>query len=157
MLLTMNRTLDEKAANVDRVYLTDIDLYNLERFANSFSLRVKTYNLLRDHTDEITIRTLKLLAQQYPELVQKQLQRCKYDMSNLIRYTSLSILRDDELFFREALMDWLANIINSYQVTQECSTAYRLFQSVIDEMLPLECAALVKPYSEMAISSLLNV
>jgi hypothetical protein len=153
----MNRTLDEKAANVDRVYLTDIDLYNLERFANSFSLRVKTYNLLRDHTDEITIRTLKLLAQQYPELVQKQLQRCKYDMSNLIRYTSLSILRDDELFFREALMDWLANIINSYQVTQECSTAYRLFQSVIDEMLPLECAALVKPYSEMAISSLLNV
>ena len=130
MLLTMNRTLDEKIANVDRVYLTDIDLYNLERFANSFSLRVKTYNLLRDHTDEITIRTLKLLAQQYPELVQKQLQRCKYDMSNLIRYTSLSILRDDELFFREALMDWLANIINSYQVTQECSTAYRLFQSV---------------------------
>ena len=132
MLLTMNRTLDEKIANVDRVYLTDIDLYNLERFANSFSLRVKTYNLLRDHTDEITIRTLKLLAQQYPELVKKQLQRCKYDMSNLIRYTSLSILRDDELFFREALMDWLANIINSYQVTQECSTAYRLFQSVID-------------------------
>ncbi|MCX5934038.1 MAG: phycocyanin, partial [Pseudanabaena sp. LacPavin_0818_WC45_MAG_42_6] len=60
MLLTMNRTLDEKIANVDRVYLTDIDLYNLERFANSFSLRVKTYNLLRDHTDEITIRTLKL-------------------------------------------------------------------------------------------------
>ena len=146
MLLTMNRTLDEKIANVDRVYLTDIDLYNLERFANSFSLRVKTYNILRDRTDEITIRTLKLLAQQYPELVQKQLQRCKYDMSNLIRYTSLSILRDDELFFREALMDWLANIINSYQVTQECSTAYRLFQSVIDEMLPLECAALVKPY-----------
>lgn len=36
MLLTMNRTLDEKIANVDRVYLTDIDLYNLERFANSF-------------------------------------------------------------------------------------------------------------------------
>lgn len=156
MILTMNRTLDEKIANVDRVYLTDIDLYNLERFANSFSLRVKTYNLLRDRTDEITIRSLKLLAQQYPELVQKQLQRCKYDMSNLIRYASLSILRDDELFFREALMDWLANIINSYQVTQECSTAYRLFQSVIDEMLPLECAALVKPYSEMAISSLLN-
>lgn len=156
MLLTMNRTLDEKIANVDRVYLTDIDLYNLERFANSFSLRVKTYNLLRDRTDEITIRTLKLLAQQYPELVQKQLQRCKYDMSNLIRYTSLSVLRDDELFFREALMDWLANIINSYQVTKECSTAYRLFQSVIDEMFPPECAALVKPYSEMAISALLN-
>ncbi len=155
-MLTMNRTLDEKIGFVDHVYLTDTDLFNLERFANSFSIRVKTYNLLRDRTDEITIQTLKLLSQQYPELVQKQLQRCKYDMSNMIRYTSLSILRDDELFFRETLMDWLANIINSYQVAKECSTAYRLFQTVVDQMLPPECAALIKPYSEMAIATLDN-
>lgn len=152
----MNRTLDEKISVIDRVYLNDSDIYNLERFASSFSLRVKTYNLLRDRADEITIRALQLLAQQYPELVQKQLQRCKYDMSNMIRYASLAVLRDDELFFREALMDWLANIINSYQIAKECSTAYRLLQVVIDERLPAECAALVKPYSDMAISSLLN-
>lgn len=152
----MNRTLDEKFGDIDRVYLNDTELLNLERFANSFSVRVKTYNLLRDHADEITIKALKLLAQQYPALVRKQLQRCKYDMSNVIRYTSLSVLRDDEIFFREALMDWLANIINSYQITKECSTAYRLLQSVVDEMLPAECAALVKPYSEMAISALHN-
>ena len=108
-MLTMNRTLDEKISSVDRVYLTDTDLVNLERFANSFSVRVRTYNLLRDLADEITVRSLKQLAQ-------KHLQRCKYDMSNMIRYTSLAVLRDDELFFRETLMDWLANIINSYQV-----------------------------------------
>jgi Phycobilisome protein len=155
-MLTMNRTLDEKLADIDHVYLTDSDLVNLERFANSFSVRVKTYTLLRDRADEITIKTLKLLAQQYPELVQKQLQRCKYDMSNVIRYTSLSVLRDDELFFREALMDWLANIINSYQIAKECSAAYRLMQSVVDEMLPAECSSLVKPYSDMAIAALLN-
>lgn len=155
-MLTMNRTLDEKLADIDHVYLTDSDLVNLERFANSFSVRVKTYNLLRDRADEITIKALKLLAQQYPELVQKQLQRCKYDMSNVMRYTSLSILRDDELFFREALMDWLANIINSYQIAKECSAAYRLMQTVVDEMLPAECASLVKPYSDMAIAALLN-
>lgn len=152
----MNRTLDEKIAVIDRVYLNDSDIYNLERFASGFSLRVKTYNLLRDRADEITIRALQLLAQQYPELVQKQLQRCKYDMSNMIRYASLAVLRDDELFFREALMDWLANIINSYQIAKECSTAYRLLQTVIDERLPAECATLVKPYSDMAVSSLLN-
>lgn len=155
-MLTMNRTLDAKVTAVDHVYLTDSDLVNLERFANSFSLRVRTYNLLRDRADEMTIKALKLLAQQYPELVQKQLQRCKYDMSNVIRYASLSVLRDDELFFTETLMDWLANIINSYQVAKECSIAYRLLQSVMDEMLPTECVVLVKPYTEMAISALLK-
>lgn len=155
-MLTINRTLDEKMIAVDRVYLTDTDLVNLERFANSFSVRVKTYNLLRDRAEDITIRTLKLLAQQYPELLQKHLQRCKYDMANVIRYASLAALRDDEVFFSETLMDWLANIINSYQVAKECSTAYRLMQSVMDEMLPAECAAIVKPYTEMAISALLH-
>jgi hypothetical protein len=111
---------------------------------------------LRDYSEEMTTRSLQLLAQQYPELLQKQMQRCKYDMSNTIRYASLSVLRDDELFFTETLMDWLANIVKSYQVAKECSIAYRLLQSVVDEMLPAECAALVKPYTEMAIAALLN-
>lgn len=156
MLTTMNRVLEEKISDVDRVYLTDTELVNLERFANSFSVRVRTYNLLRDRTDEITIQALKLLAQQYPELVQKQLQRCKYDMSNMIRYASISILRDDELFFRETLMDWLANIINSYQISKECSAAYRLLQTAVDSLFPSECAAMFKPYTDMAIVALLH-
>jgi hypothetical protein len=156
MLTTMNRVLEEKISDVDRVYLTDTELVNLERFANSFSVRVRTYNLLRDRTDEITIQALKLLAQQYPELVQKQLQRCKYDMSNMIRYASISILRDDELFFRETLMDWLANIINSYQISKECSAAYRLLQTAVDSLFPSECAAMFKPYTDMAIAALLH-
>lgn len=155
-MLTMNRTLDEKLSTVDNVYLTDSDLFSLERFANSFSVRVKTYNLLRDCADETTIRALKLLAQQYPELVQKQLQRCKYDMSQLIRYMSLSILRDDEAFFRESLLDWHANIIHSYSISSECSTAYNLLNAVLEKTLPSESFALVKPYLELSVSAFMK-
>ena len=68
-MLTMNRTLEEKVGVVDRAYLTDTELGNLERFASSFSIRVKTYNLLRDHSDEIIVQSLKLLAQQYPRRI----------------------------------------------------------------------------------------
>ena len=153
----MNRTLEDKTSDVERVYLTDSDILNLECFANTFSLRVKTYSLLRDRVDEIVFKTLKLLAKQYPELVHKQSARCEYDMINMIRYASLSILRDDELFFRETLMNWLANIINSYQVVKECSTCYRIMQTVIDETLPSECAILTKPYSDLAISKLIDL
>ncbi len=155
-MLTMNRTLDIRVGDVDHTYLNDTEIFNLERFANSFSIRTKTYNLMRDHADEIVVKTLRLLAQQYPELLQKQLQRCKYDMSNVIRYISLSVLRDDEVFFKETLMDWLANIINSYQVAKECSVAYRLLQNVFEEVLPTESSALIKPYTDLAISALLS-
>ena len=155
-MLTMNRTLDEKISTVDNVYLTDSDLFSLERFANSFSVRVKTYNLLRDRADETTIQALKLLAQQYPELVQKQLQRCRYDMSQLIRYMSLAILRDDETFFRESLLDWHTNIIHSYNISTECSTAYSLLKAVLEKILPSESFALIKPYLELSVSAFMK-
>jgi hypothetical protein len=155
-MLTMNRTLDEKLSTVDNVYLTDSDLFSLERFANSFSVRVKTYNLLRDRSDETTIQALKLLSQQYPELVQKQLQRCKYDMSQLIRYMSLGILRDDEIFFRESLLDWHTNIIHSYNISTECSTAYSLLKAVLEKVLPADSFALIKPYLELSVSAFMK-
>jgi Phycobilisome protein len=155
-MLTMNRTLDEKLSTVDNVYLTDSDLFSLERFANSFSVRVKTYNLLRDRSDETTIQALKLLSQQYPELVQKQLQRCKYDMSQLIRYMSLAILRDDEVFFRESLLDWHTNIIHSYNISTECSTAYSLLKAVLEKILPSDSFALIKPYLDLSVSAFMK-
>jgi hypothetical protein len=155
-MLTMNRILDEKTKGVESVYLTDGDLFSLERFANSFSVRAKTYNLLRDRADEATLQALKLLAQQYPELVQKQLQRCKYDMSHLIRYMSLAILRDDEFFFRESLLDWHTNIIHSYNISTECSTAYNLLKAVLEKILPSESFALIKPYLEMSVSAFMK-
>jgi hypothetical protein len=155
-MLTMNRTLDEKLSTVDNVYLTDSDLFSLERFANSFSVRAKTYNLLRDRSDETTMQALRLLAQQYPELVQKQLQRCKYDMSQLIRYMSLAILRDDEIFFRESLLDWHTNIIHSYNISTECSTAYSLLKAVLEKVLPSDSFALIKPYLELSVSAFMK-
>jgi hypothetical protein len=155
-MLTMNRTLDDKLSTIDSDYLTDSDLFSLERFANSFSVRVKTYNLLRDRADETTIQALRLLAQQYPELVQQQLQRCKYDMSQIIRYMSLAILRDDETFFRESLLDWHANIIHSYNISTECSTAYSLLKAVLEKILPSESFALVKPYLELSVSAFMK-
>ena len=156
-MLTMNRTLDEKIGNIDRVYLTDNDLFHLERFASNFSARLEAYNLLRDRADELVVRSLKLLAQQYPDLVQKHLQRCKYDMSHILRYMALAILRDDEAFFKDSLMDWHANIIHSYQMSSECSTAYRLLQEVAGQMLSPQSSSLVKPYLEIAVSTFTNV
>jgi hypothetical protein len=154
--MVINRTLAERIVNVDRAYLSDEDILNIEELVNNFPLRVKTYSLLRDRGDELVLRSLHLLAEQYPEIVQKHSQKCKYDMTGTIRYISLALLRDDELFFRESLMGWYANIIHSYQIVSEISTAYRLLQVVAEKLLPADSFALVKPYIEIAISAFLK-
>jgi hypothetical protein len=152
-MLTINSTLDKKSGDIDRAYLSDEDLLNVEKFVNSFPDRVKTYNLLRDQSDELVLRSINLLAQQYPELVKKNSRVCKYDMSINLRYVALSILRDDETFFRESLTDWHANIIHSYGISKEVSVAYCLLRDLTKKIAPPECFNLINPYFEVTISA----
>ena len=152
-MLAINCALDQKVEGIDRAYLTDEDLLNVEKFVSGFPLRVKTYNLLRDQSDELVVRSISLLAQQYPELVQKSSRVCKYDMSINLRYLALSILRDDETFFRESLTEWHANIIHSYGISKEVTVAYCLLRDLTKKIAPPECFSLINPYFEVTISA----
>jgi hypothetical protein len=153
-MLTINRTLSDKASETDRMYLNDHDLGLLEKYAKDFANRSKTYNLLRDRADVLVQRALKLMGQEYPSIVAQLGDRCTYDMSKVLQYIALSILRDDTQFFRDYMSDWLSTILGSYQVTPECSTGYRKLQEVINAQLPPECANLVKPYTDLTIAAL---
>ncbi|CAN1209620.1 hypothetical protein TUMEXPCC7403_05310 [Tumidithrix helvetica PCC 7403] len=150
----INRVLEDKSREADRMYLTDSDLGLLERYAKDFANRAKTYNLLRDRNEAIVKQSIQMLALNYPSLVEKLADRCKYDMSNVLRYIALAILRDDEQFFRDQMGDWLSTVLCSYQVSTECSMAYRKMQESINTQLPSECAILVKPYIDMTVMSL---
>jgi len=151
---TINRTLEEKIVEVERTYLSNGEILKLESFVGSFAQRAKTYNLLRDRAEPIVTASLSHLEKAYPSLYQKQASRCKYDMSNVLRYMALSILLDDDRIYRDQMMDWLSTVIISYQISSECAMAYHKMQEVIEEHLPSECAALVKPLTDMTVSML---
>ncbi len=148
---TINRTLEDRIREVEQEHLSNTDLFKLERYAGSFANRAKTYNLLRDHAETIVLKSLQHLAKAYPKLIEKQAARCKYDMTNVLRYMALSILLDDELLFKEQIMDWLGTVVCSYQVSTECSMAYRKMQEAIEEKLPPECSVLAKPYTDIVL------
>ncbi|MEE3716183.1 phycocyanin [Tumidithrix elongata RA019] len=153
-MLTINRVLEDRSREVERVYLKDSDLGVLERYASDFAHRAKTYNLLRDRSEDIVQRSIQLMSLNYPNMIAKLADRCKYDMSNVLRYIALAILRDDEQFFRDQMGDWLSTVLCAYQVSTECSMAYRKMQEVINTQLPNECAILIKPYIDMTVMSL---
>ncbi len=154
MLTAINRTLEESMLSIERSHLSNTDIYRLEGFAHGFATRVKTYNLLRDNAGAIVDRTLQFLSQAHPTLMAKHSARCKYDMSEVLRYMALAILRDDERFFSEQMMDWLSTVLHSYQVTKECAMAYRKMHETIERLLPPECAILTKPYFDVVLTLL---
>lgn len=142
----LNHTLEENIRQADGTYLDAQALRPLEHYLQSYTTRLETYQNLRDHSREFVLQTLRRLAQAHPDLIQKHGQRCQYDMTEVLRYIALSILRDDEVFFKEQMMSWLDTILLAYKRNAHCVTAYRYLQEIINTSLPPSNSSLIRPY-----------
>ncbi len=151
---TLNHTLTQSILEADGRYLNTQELAPLERYCESFQARLEAYQHLRDRGDRLVLMALQKLAQTYPELIQQHGARCKYDMSEVLRYIALSVLRDDELFFKEQMMVWLDTILLAHKRNTHCGLAYRYLLEAIAANLPSPVSNLVRPYLEGVIQSL---
>ncbi|OLP20244.1 phycobilisome protein [Leptolyngbya sp. 'hensonii'] len=151
---TFNQQLEKKILEADGQYLDARGLEPLERYLQTYSTRLATYQQLRDLSDKLVLQALRHLAQTYPELIQSHGQRCKYDMTEVLRYVALSILRDDEVFFKEQMMSWLDTILMAHKKTTHCTAAYRYLQDAINSALPAISSGLTRSYLEMIITTL---
>lgn len=151
---TLNHTIERSVLDADGRYLDTQELYPLEQYLKSYSQRIETYELLREKSDALILQSLRKLAQVYPELIQKHGKRCKYDMSEVLRYAALSVLRDDELFFKEAMVSWLDTILVAHHKHEQCIKAYQYLEDAIATMLPPTDATLVRPYIEIVLMTL---
>jgi hypothetical protein len=151
---TLNHTLEKYILEADGRYLNTQELHPLEQYIQSYTTRVQTYQHLRDNSDKLTVQALRKMAQTHPELIQQHGQRCKYDMTEVLRYVALSVLRDDETFFKEQMIAWLDTILLAYKRAAHCVTAYRYLQEEIATTLPAQDANLTRSYMDIVIQSL---
>jgi hypothetical protein len=152
MLFTITHSFEGMIIEPERAYLKDQDLRELEQYAQSFTDRLKAYELVRDYADEIVVDALKRLVADYPDRINKQ-DKCKYDMTIVLRYMALSMLREDKYFFRDRMIDWLGTVITSSQVRAECADGYPKLYEAIKSRLPANQALLFKPYIDIAIAT----
>lgn len=150
----INHTLARKILDADGRYLGTQELNTLEQYLQSYATRLEVYQQLRDQSNDLIGQALKRLGQAYPDLINKQGQRCQYDMSEVLRYAALSILRDDETFFKEQMVSWLDTILMAHKKHAHCASAYRYLQDAINAALPPSSSSLVRPYLEGVILSL---
>ncbi|NJL39362.1 MAG: phycobilisome protein [Leptolyngbyaceae cyanobacterium SM1_4_3] len=151
---TLNRVLEQKILEADGSYLDAQGLQPLEQYFQSYTTRLETYQYFRDHSQKLVLQALRKLAQVYPELIHKHGQRCQYDMTEVLRYIALAILRDDELFFKEQMMSWLDTILVAHKKNAQCLVSYRYLQEAIHISLPALNSSLIRPYLENVMTSL---
>lgn len=142
----LNRTLEKNIIEADGRYLSTQELYPLEQYLRSYTARLEAYQQIQQHSEKVVLQALRKFALAYPEIIQKHGPRCKYDMSEVLRYMALSILRDDETFFKEQMMSWLDTILLAHKKNSHCATAYQYLKEAIDANLPSNCSSLLYPY-----------
>ncbi|MBW4654850.1 MAG: phycobilisome protein [Kaiparowitsia implicata GSE-PSE-MK54-09C] len=153
-MTTLNHVLDTKLREADGTYLDAEGLHSLEYYAQTYATRVETYQNLRDRSPQFINLVMNKLAQIHPEVIQRHKQRCQYDMTEVLRYVALSILRDDDVFFNEQMMSWLDTVLVAYKHHHHCATAYRYLQEAIATHLPASNSSLIRPYLESVIQTL---
>jgi len=151
---TLNYTLDKNVVEADGRYLDAQELQPLEEYVQSYAARLDTYQQLRDVTEKVVLMALRKLATTYPELVQQHGGRCKYDMSEVLRYIAIAILRDDETFFKDQMMVWLDTILLAHKRQAQCGQAYRNLQEAISATCSAPATNLIRPYLDLIIQVL---
>jgi hypothetical protein len=151
---TLNHDLEKNVLDAEGRYLDAQGLYPLEAYVQSYATRLHAYQQIRENSEKLVIQALRKLAQTYPELIQQHGQRCKYDMTEVLRFIALAVLRIDETFFKEQMLVWLDTILLAHKRNSHCVIAYRNLQDAIAITLPGADANLVRPYLEIVIQTL---
>lgn len=152
----MSSRLDQTIAQVDGRYLSDTELSDLQGFVNSYELRLRTYNMIRERADELMLHALRQLMRSHRQIVQTQGNICKRDMGFVLRYIALSILKDDTEGFIENLVLWMESITKSLKKEESAIHAYQALRLTIQEKMNTEMVQLIDPYFDVFIKALVT-
>ncbi|MEM7771511.1 MAG: hypothetical protein AAGA75_00130 [Cyanobacteria bacterium P01_E01_bin.6] len=150
----MSNIIFKELSNAEGRYLQDSELSTVQNFVNSYTQRISTYRYLQENKDTLIIKTLRSLMPSNRQVIQQHSDICKRDMSHVLRYVALSILKDDENGFIEELILWMQNILFSLHKEEQSVAFYIAMKTVVTEqMIPGE-AALVNHYLSLFIDAL---
>lgn len=153
-MLTLNQALEQNIVEADGRYLDTQELSVFEQYVQSYEARLQAYQNISESSDTIVLQALRKLARLHPTLIQKHGQRCRYDMSEVLRYTALAVLRDDPEFFQNKIIFWLDTVLRAHKKQAQCISAYQYLQEAISEALPANQTEMVRPYISLIITSL---
>ena len=148
----INRKIENQVIHADGRYLTDEEMRPLIQYASTYKNRAQTYYYLSQKSNDLVARALQRFRGTHPDIVETHGQKCRFDMTEVLRYIALSMLRDDEILFQEKILLWHCTMIQSHSA--QAIVAYQHLKTVVDDTLSPEQAKLIHPYLDLLITSL---
>jgi Phycobilisome protein len=134
-------------------YATDSELQFISDYAQSFSLRVQTYQKLQASESAIIQQVQAKMQALDPTLFRSGNEdvsgKWKRDTIRVLRYSAVALLLDDPDTLRDRLLFWMQTIMRAFGAQRSCNVTYEVMQDVVKQHLLPNQANLFCPILEL--------
>ncbi len=147
----MNPQLESILNDTEGRYLEATEQSELIDFANSLEDRLRAMRSVQQHESQVIKAAMESLWDEYPEMKTEHVdayERGVRDMTLVLRYTALAMVRDSEAFLEQKLLHWFKTILEAFDMSEPVAFAYRCLRDELQQAMPAEDFALLDPFIE---------
>lgn len=136
-------------------YLKPEELRFVTQYVESLPQRLDIYRNLRDQELEVMQWVADQLQAQLPQEEQELLERSLKNALLMLRYCSMGMLLNDEVFVRERFLNWVSQSAKIYNTETIDKHLYRLLNQQLSRVLGSKQMNVLSPMLTMAQTALL--
>ena len=145
----MNTEIKSIFSEAEGRYLEDQEAAVLNRYASTLSGRLEAMEAVRSKEKAIVEETVEAVWRKHPEVETKwsnARQTTIRDITLVLRYCTMAMVRDDMEFLRDKLLYWMRSILQAFQMGPILDTAYRALPRRVEAHLSPGYVKLLAPY-----------
>ncbi len=145
----MNTEIKEMFSDAEGRYLEADESQKLKQFAQSLQSRLETMEAVKAAEKAIVSETLDAVWETHPEIESrytKARENCTRDVTLVLRYCAMAMVREDMTFLRDKMLYWLRTILQAFQFGPILDTTYRVLPRRVEAHLTPGQVQLLAPY-----------
>lgn len=149
----MNTEIRGMLSNAEGRYLEPTEQSALKDFAESLDERLEAMRAVQAKEGALVDRTAEAVKEDHPEAETKHDKledKLRRDVTLVLRYCTMAMVRDDASFLEEKLLHWFRTIIEAYQMTDYADTAYGALLGAAEDELEGAHYKKLRPFLEMS-------
>ncbi|MEM6369285.1 MAG: hypothetical protein AAF851_13360 [Myxococcota bacterium] len=146
----MNGQIENMLQSAEGRYLTSKETASLTQYSDGLPGRLKASAEVEQREGLIVDEVLESVLSRYSDISQRYKEgerKAQRDLSLVLRYCVLAMVKDDRLFLRDNLLLWLKTILEGIGLSQEfVKDSYSSLLTTCEKQLSAEAFGLLEPY-----------
>lgn len=153
----MNNTIEKMFSEAEGRYLEPTEQSALTQYASTLEKRLGAMRAIQEHESSVIDASVSSMLAKFPDAGKKHkhvAEKAARDMTLVLRYCAMSMVRDSTEFLENQLLHWFRTIILSFEMQEMVEHAYGELIEQSKSQLEAEHYELIAPYLEITFNAL---